>query len=33
MQEINEGRASVGDYFVLSHLCRRIDELVAARAA
>ena len=33
MQEINEGRASVGDYFVLSHLCRRIDELVAAKAA
>jgi len=33
MQEINEGRASVGDYFVLSHLCQRIDELVAAKAA
>ena len=33
MQEINEGRASVDNYFVLSNLCQRIDELVAAKAA
>lgn len=33
MQEVNEGRGSAEDYFVLSHLCARIDELVAAKAA
>jgi acyl carrier protein len=33
MQEINEGRASVDNYFVLRNLCQRIDELVAAKAA
>jgi len=33
MQEINEGRATVDNYFVLSNLCQRIDELVAAKAA
>ena len=33
MQEINEGRASVDNYFVLGNLCQRIDELVAAKAA
>jgi acyl carrier protein len=31
--EINEGRASVDNYFVLRNLCQRIDELVAAKAA
>ena len=33
MQEINEGRASVDNYFILGNLCQRIDELVAAKAA
>ena len=33
MQEINEGRASVDNYFILRNLCARIDELVAAKAA
>ena len=33
MLEINEGRASVDNYFVLRNLCQRIDELVAAKAA
>ncbi|MFZ5790809.1 MAG: acyl carrier protein [Pseudomonadota bacterium] len=33
MQEINEGRSSVDDYFILRNLCSRIDELVATRAA
>lgn len=32
MQEVNEGRGSADDYFVLSRLCRHIDELVAAKA-
>ena len=32
-QEVNEGRASVEDYFVLKNLCSRIDELVAAKGA
>jgi len=32
-QEVNEGKASVEDYFVLKNLCARIDELVAAKAA
>ena len=32
-QEINEGTASVDDYFVLENLCARIDELVAAKTA
>ena len=30
-QEVNEGRASVEDYFVLKNLSARIDELVAAK--
>jgi hypothetical protein len=33
MQEINEGRSKVDDYFVLKNLCLRIDELIAARPA
>ena len=33
MQEINEGRASLENYFILNNLCGRIDELVAAKAA
>jgi acyl carrier protein len=32
-EEVNEGRASVEDYFVLKNLCARIDELVAAKNA
>ena len=32
-QEINQGKASVQDYFVLKNLCARIDELVAAKNA
>ena len=33
MQEVNEGKSSAEDYFVLKNLCARIDELVAAKAA
>jgi acyl carrier protein len=33
MQEVNEGKASVDDYFIMSNLCARIDELSAARPA
>ncbi len=33
MQEVNEGRGSADDYFVLRNLCARIDELVAVKAA
>ena len=32
-QEVNEGKASVEDYFVVKNLCARIDELVAAKQA
>lgn len=30
-EEMNDGNASVDDYFVLSRLSERIDELVAAK--
>jgi acyl carrier protein len=30
-KEVNAGKASVEDYFVLKNLCARIDELVAAK--
>lgn len=33
MQEVNEGKASADDYFVLGGLCARIDELAAAKQA
>lgn len=33
MQEVNEGKSSAEDYFVLKNLCTRIDELVAAKVA
>jgi acyl carrier protein len=33
MQDVNEGKASADDYFILRNLCGRIDELVAAKAA
>jgi len=32
-QEVNEGKASTADYFVLKNLVARIDELRAAKAA
>ena len=32
-QEVNEGRATTDQYFVLENLSTRIDELVAARTA
>ncbi len=32
-QEVNDGKASTEQYFVLSNLCARVDELVAARKA
>ena len=31
--EVNEGKATTEQYFVLSNLCARIDELVAAKSA
>lgn len=33
MQEVNEGKSSAEDYFILKNLCARIDELVAAKVA
>jgi acyl carrier protein len=30
-QEVNEGRATTEQYFVLQNLCAKIDELVAAK--
>ena len=32
-QEVNEGKATTEQYFVLSNLSTRIDELVAAKGA
>src|SRR4029079_19198454 len=32
-QEVNQGKASVEDYFVLKNLSTRIDELVAQKSA
>ena len=32
-QEVNDGKATTEQYFVLSNLCSRIDGLVAAKAA
>jgi len=32
-QEVNDGKATTEQYFVLSNLCARIDELVAAKSA
>lgn len=31
MKEVNEGRASTEDYFIMSNLAARIDELRAAK--
>ena len=30
-QEVNDGKASTEQYFVLQNLCSRIDELIAAK--
>lgn len=32
-QDVNEGKASAEEYFVLKNLCARIDELIAAKPA
>ncbi len=32
-QEVNDGKASTDDYFVMKNLCEKIDALVAAKAA
>jgi len=32
-QDVNEGRASSDDYFVMKNLCAKIDGLVAAKSA
>jgi acyl carrier protein len=32
-QEVNEGKATTEQYFQLSNLCSRIDELVAAKGS
>ena len=32
-QEVNEGKVSTDEYFVLGNLCANIDKLVAAKAA
>ncbi len=32
-QEINEGKASTEDYFVIKNLCARIDDLRAGKSA
>jgi acyl carrier protein len=31
-QEVNDGKASTDDYFVMKNLCAKIDGLVAAKA-
>jgi len=32
-QEVNDGKASTDDYFVMKNLCAKIDALVAAKNA
>jgi acyl carrier protein len=32
-QEVNDGKASTDDYFVMKNLCAKIDALVAAKTA
>jgi acyl carrier protein len=32
-EELNENKADVDEYFILSKLCARIDELIAAKEA
>ena len=31
-QEVNDGKATTEQYFVLGNLCKRIDDLIAAKA-
>ncbi|APH72941.1 acyl carrier protein [Aquibium oceanicum] len=31
-QEVNDGKATTEEYFVMKNLCAKIDELVAAKA-
>ncbi|MBN9069995.1 MAG: acyl carrier protein [Rhizobiales bacterium] len=32
-QDVNEGRGTTEEYFVMKNLCAKIDQLVAAKAA
>ena len=32
-QEVNDGKATTDQYFVLNNLCARIDDLIAAKSA
>lgn len=32
-QEVNDGKASTEDYFVMKNLCAKIDGLIAAKSA
>ena len=32
-QEVNDGKATTDQYFVLSNLCSHIDQLIAAKSA
>ena len=32
-QQVNEGKVATEEYFVMSNLCAKIDELVAAKSA
>ena len=32
-QDVNDGKASTEEYFVMKNLCAKIDDLVAAKAA
>ncbi len=32
-QDVNEGKASTDDYFLMKNLCAKIDALVAAKAS
>ena len=32
-QDVNDGKASTDDYFLMKNLCAKIDSLVAAKAA
>ena len=33
MQDVNEGKVSTDEYFVMKNLCANIDKLVAAKSA
>ncbi len=32
-QEVNDGKASTEEYFVMKNLCAKIDDLIAAKSA